>query len=161
MANATVVATAAASRVTLLLLAVVLDAVVDDYDRSATHLPAASCHAAAAAAPEGWCAGVERVAVWDSVYVLRIAQCGYEFEQSHAFFPLLPFLMRALAAALSPSSSQPPSRCLLALSGLLISNGAFVLSAVCFYSCAHPPTRPRGPREASAWPLTAPRPRAG
>lgn len=28
--------------------------------------------------------------VWDTVHYLRVAQCGYEDEQSHAFFPLLP-----------------------------------------------------------------------
>ena len=27
---------------------------------------------------------------WDSVWFLKIAQCGYETEQSHAFLPLLP-----------------------------------------------------------------------
>ena len=27
---------------------------------------------------------------WDSVWFLKVAQCGYETEQSHAFLPLLP-----------------------------------------------------------------------
>jgi phosphatidylinositol glycan class V len=31
---------------------------------------------------------------WDSVYFVRIAQCGYESDQIFAFFPLLPMLMR-------------------------------------------------------------------
>ena len=35
---------------------------------------------------------------WDSVHYLRIAQCGYETERSHAFFPALPAAMRALQA---------------------------------------------------------------
>ena len=30
---------------------------------------------------------------WDSVYFVRIAQCGYESDQEFAFFPLLPFIM--------------------------------------------------------------------
>lgn len=34
---------------------------------------------------------------WDAVYFLRIAQAGYEFEQFHAFFPLLPLLIRILS----------------------------------------------------------------
>lgn len=36
-----------------------------------------------------------RLAVWDSVFFTRIASCGYEYEQFHAFFPLLPILLRA------------------------------------------------------------------
>ena len=34
---------------------------------------------------------------WDSVYFARVATNGYEYEQTHAFFPLLPWLMRALS----------------------------------------------------------------
>ena len=34
---------------------------------------------------------------WDSVYFARIAEFGYEFEQTHAFFPLLPFLSRLVS----------------------------------------------------------------
>ncbi len=30
---------------------------------------------------------------WDSVYFVRIAQCGYESDQMFAFFPLLPLVM--------------------------------------------------------------------
>lgn len=33
---------------------------------------------------------LETSIVWDSVYFVRIAQCGYEYEQSYAFLPLLP-----------------------------------------------------------------------
>ncbi|EXC16970.1 hypothetical protein L484_021627 [Morus notabilis] len=33
---------------------------------------------------------IESSIVRDSVYFLRIAQCGYEYEQSYAFLPLLP-----------------------------------------------------------------------
>ena len=35
---------------------------------------------------------------WDALHFLRIAQCGYETEKSHAFFPLLPALMRGVQA---------------------------------------------------------------
>ena len=123
------------------------DRLVDDYDRSVSHVPPASCHTSVSAPPppseeEGWlCAAVASTAVWDSVYYLRIAECGYEYEQTHAFFPLLPWLMRVLAKAMRASLVLGSSdRCLLALNGLVISNGAFVLSAVCLYECA--PTSP-------------------
>ena len=33
---------------------------------------------------------------WDGVFFLAIAEDGYLYEQFHAFFPLLPFLMRTL-----------------------------------------------------------------
>lgn len=42
-------------------------------------------------------AAIEKLVVWDSVYYLRIAECGYEYEQTHAFFPALPFVTRFLA----------------------------------------------------------------
>jgi phosphatidylinositol glycan class V len=35
---------------------------------------------------------------WDAFYFLHIAEEGYLFEQEHAFFPLLPLLMRLIAA---------------------------------------------------------------
>ena len=40
---------------------------------------------------------IEEVVVWDSVYYMRIAECGYEYEQTHAFFPALPLLMHFVA----------------------------------------------------------------
>jgi hypothetical protein len=40
---------------------------------------------------------IEEVVMWDSVYYMRIAECGYEYEQTHAFFPALPLLMHFMA----------------------------------------------------------------
>ena len=37
------------------------------------------------------------LATWDSAYFLRIAEFGYEFEQSHAFFPAFPLALRFFA----------------------------------------------------------------
>lgn len=34
---------------------------------------------------------------WDAFYFVHIAENGYAFEQAHAFFPLLPILMRFVA----------------------------------------------------------------
>eukprot|EP00897_Mesotaenium_endlicherianum_P010090 jgi/Mesen1/9109/ME000058S08608 len=44
----------------------------------------------------GAAAGLAGAAVWDGVFFVRVARCGYEYEQMHAFFPLLPLLMRLL-----------------------------------------------------------------
>lgn len=35
--------------------------------------------------------------VWDGVYFVRIAECGYEYEQSFAFLPLLPVAISLLS----------------------------------------------------------------
>ncbi|GMP31725.1 hypothetical protein CsSME_00005819 [Camellia sinensis var. sinensis] len=67
------------------------------------------------------------------VYFVRIAQCGYEYEQSYAFLPLLPLcitlLSRTVFALLIPVIGY---RAVLGLSGYVISNVAFVLAAICF-----------------------------
>jgi len=65
------------------------------------------------------------------VYFVRIAECGYEYEQFHAFFPALPLAMRALQrSVLWPLVPKVGTRATLALAGLLISNAAFVAAAV-------------------------------
>ena len=47
---------------------------------------------------------------WDSLHYLRVSQCGYETEKSHAFFPLLPALMRGVQATRESPSSPPLKR---------------------------------------------------
>ena len=37
-----------------------------------------------------WERAVLRLNVWDTVHFLKVVRCGYEDEQSHAFFPLFP-----------------------------------------------------------------------
>lgn len=66
---------------------------------------------------------IENGIIWDSVYFIRAAECGYEYEQSYAFLPLLPLFI----------SFFSPHRSLLALSSYLINNLAFVLAALYFY----------------------------
>ncbi|GKV21759.1 hypothetical protein SLEP1_g31707 [Rubroshorea leprosula] len=77
---------------------------------------------------------IENGIVWDSVYFVRIAQCGYEYEQSYAFLPLLPacifILSQTVFAPLIPVFGH---RAVLGLSGYVVSNGAFVLAAIYFY----------------------------
>ncbi|WOK93210.1 GPI mannosyltransferase 2 [Canna indica] len=77
---------------------------------------------------------IEASVVWDGVYFVRIAECGYEYEQTYAFFPLLPacisILSRSLFAPLVPLIGY---RAVLALSGYLLNNLAFSLAAIFFY----------------------------
>lgn len=40
---------------------------------------------------------IEDSIVWDSVYFVRIAQCGYEYEQNYAFLPLIPICISLLS----------------------------------------------------------------
>ena len=106
------------SRVATLTLMFAFDALVDDYDTSGALEPEGLRVPASFA-----CRRLEGVVTWDSVYFARVASEGYEHEQAHAFFPLLPALMRLLAFG-------SRSRCALAASGLLVSNLAHVASAV-------------------------------
>ena len=92
------------------------------------------------------CAAVEGLVTWDAVYFLRISEAGYEHEQTHAFFPLLPAVTRGVASASSAlagavaggsekgsgneKSESGPSRCALAASALAVSNSAHVAAAV-------------------------------
>lgn len=39
---------------------------------------------------------LEGLIVWDSVYFVGIAKCGYEGDKAHAFFPMLPLSMKLL-----------------------------------------------------------------
>ncbi|KAJ7005267.1 GPI mannosyltransferase 2 [Populus alba x Populus x berolinensis] len=77
---------------------------------------------------------IEDSIVWDSVYFVRIAQCGYEYEQTYAFLPLLPACVVLLSrTVLVPLVSVIGHRAVLALAGYLVNNVAFVLAAVYFY----------------------------
>ncbi|KAB1220987.1 GPI mannosyltransferase 2 [Morella rubra] len=77
---------------------------------------------------------IENGVVWDSVYFVRISHCGYEYEQSYAFLPLLPLLMFLLSRSVfAPLVSLVGSRAVLALSGYVINNVAFVLAAIYLY----------------------------
>lgn len=118
MASMSVFRVAVLSRVATLTLMFAFDALVDDYDTSGALEPEGLSVPASFA-----CRRLEGVVTWDSVYFARVASEGYEHEQAHAFFPLLPALMRLFAFG-------SRSRCALAASGLLVSNLAHVASAV-------------------------------
>ncbi|MQL74968.1 hypothetical protein Taro_007332 [Colocasia esculenta] len=88
--------------------------------------------------PEPWWpwlgAAIERSVVWDAVYFVRIAECGYEYEQSYAFFPALPVGISLLSrSAFAPLVPVIGYRAVLALSGYVLSNVMFLFAAVYFY----------------------------
>lgn len=67
---------------------------------------------------------------WDAIYFLDISENGYGLEQEHAFFPLLPVLVRAIASIL-PSFASP--KVIHLLIGVIISNTCFVFAGVMLY----------------------------
>ncbi|XP_024009150.1 GPI mannosyltransferase 2 isoform X2 [Eutrema salsugineum] len=74
---------------------------------------------------------LENSVVWDSVYFLRITQCGYEYEQTYAFLPLLPFFISLLSrTAFAPLVPLIGLRAVMVLSGYVVSNLAFVIAAI-------------------------------
>ena len=144
---------AAISRVAMLLLMLTFDALVDDYDTSGRLSPGDGVSGKPSidaehpkSPPSPLCAAVEGLVTWDAVYFLRISEAGYEHEQTHAFFPLLPAVTRGVASASSAlagavaggsekgsgneKSESGPSRCALAASALAVSNSAHVAAAV-------------------------------
>ncbi|EGC33755.1 hypothetical protein DICPUDRAFT_98471 [Dictyostelium purpureum] len=75
---------------------------------------------------------IKRIFVkWDSIYFIRIAEFNYEHEQNHAFFPLFPISMNLLARVLSYITfSYLSFSDYIIISGFLISNISFIISAV-------------------------------
>lgn len=45
--------------------------------------------------------GQGSMVVWDTVFFVRIAKCGYEHDLNNAFFPLLPIIMRFIGRMIS------------------------------------------------------------
>lgn len=131
-----VLKSAICSRLLVLTLTIIWRILVSPYDTSAPlNPPCLSTPNNTPPLPQSrFASAIENGIVWDSVYFVRIAQCGYEYEQSYAFLPLLPFSIsffsRTLFATLLPFL---PHRTLLALSAYLINNLAFLLAAVYFY----------------------------
>ncbi|KAL9455392.1 hypothetical protein AB3S75_010753 [Citrus x aurantiifolia] len=127
---------AAVSRLLLLALIVLWRALLSPYDTSAPLNP--NClvdpHQQQHSPNSSIGSRIESGIVWDSVYFVRIAQCGYEYEQSYAFLPLLPAFTHLLSRlVLAPLIGVIGYRAVLGLAGYIVSNVAFLFAAVYFY----------------------------
>lgn len=86
------------SRLLLLALTLIWRTLLSPYDTSASLNPTCLTHhhhhhrqdPNAPVLFPSLASAIENSVVWDSVYFVRIALCGYEYEQSYAFLPLLP-----------------------------------------------------------------------
>ncbi|KAL0318729.1 UNVERIFIED_CONTAM: GPI mannosyltransferase 2 [Sesamum angustifolium] len=95
---------AVASRLFVLTLIIIWRSLVSPYDTSASINPpcltssadSSNRHGPSVLLPSVGSA-IENSIVWDSVYFIRIAECGYEYEQTYAFLPLLPLCISFLS----------------------------------------------------------------
>ncbi|KAJ1935028.1 ER membrane glycoprotein subunit of the GPI transamidase complex-like protein, partial [Kickxella alabastrina] len=129
---------AVVSRMASLALGIVSNAVIDDYDASLGVFlpPAPSANSGQLSLLCSRLArGLAQVVVrWDAFYFVHIADSGYVYEQEHAFFPLLPLLMRLLArTVLAPLAALAGRQLALIVAGVAISNVSFVLAAGTIY----------------------------
>ncbi|XP_044967887.1 GPI mannosyltransferase 2-like isoform X2 [Hordeum vulgare subsp. vulgare] len=102
----TIVRLAAASRVLVLTLSLLACLLFRPYDTSASlHPPCLSSPSfpPSTSSSNSTTATISSLAVWDGVHFARAAECGYEYEQSFAFLPLLP----ASITLLSRSRKSP------------------------------------------------------
>lgn len=91
------------SRLLLLSLILLCRTLLSPYDTSAPLNPTCLSNTTSSLQPPRrplWpstASAIESSIVWDGVYFVRIAQCGYEYEQSYAFLPLLPVFVSFFA----------------------------------------------------------------
>lgn len=127
------------SRILLMTLIVLWRSILSPYDTSASINP--SCLSPDSSNPNpkhilfpSIGSAIEQSIVWDSVYFVRIAECGYEYEQTYAFSPLLPTLISLSSnTVFRPLVPLVGYRAVLGLSGYMINNLAFFLAAFYLY----------------------------
>ncbi|KMT14356.1 hypothetical protein BVRB_4g071360 [Beta vulgaris subsp. vulgaris] len=134
----TILQYAITSRILLLTLIVLWRSLLSPYDTSASLNPNCLSHSSQSTKPPilfpSIASAIEESIVWDSVYFVRIAQCGYEYEQTYAFFPLLPLFISLLSnSVFRPLVPVIGYRAVLGLSGYVISNVAFLFAAFYMY----------------------------
>lgn len=126
------------SRLLVLFLTILWRSLLQPYDTSAALNPPCLYHKedsfpflVANAASRS----LENSVVWDSVYFLRITECGYEYEQTYAFLPLLPFFISLLSRTVfAPLVPLIGLRAVMVLSGFTVSNLAFIFAAIYLFS---------------------------
>ncbi|GFP90646.1 GPI mannosyltransferase 2 [Phtheirospermum japonicum] len=127
---------AVASRLLVLSLIIIWRSLLSPYDTSASINP--PCLSSSDPPPSVVLPGVgswiERSIVWDGVYFTRIAECGYEYEQTYAFLPLLPLCLSLLSKTVfAPLVPVIGFRAVLGLSGYVLNNLAFVFASLYLY----------------------------
>ena len=107
---AAVVRLATVSRALVLALSLLARLLFRPYDTSASLHPPCLSSPSFPSPPSSYnstagavAGAISSLAVWDGVHFARAAECGYEYEQSFAFLPLLPASM----ALLSRSRKSP------------------------------------------------------
>ncbi|CAH9098125.1 unnamed protein product [Cuscuta epithymum] len=126
------------SRLIIVFLILLWRCLLSPYDTSASINPSCllselNSHSPPVLLPR-LAAAIEDSIVWDSVYFVRIAQCGYEYEHYYAFFPLLPVSLSLLSRTVfSPLIPVIGHRAVIGLSGYVLNNIAFVLAALFLY----------------------------
>lgn len=128
------------SRLLIIFLICFWRSVANTYDTSASLNP--TCLSAGLSGPARSSylylprvgSAIEDSIVWDGVHFVRIAECGYEYEQTYAFLPLLPICINLLSRTVfAPLVPVLGYRAVLGLSGYVINNVAFLFAAIYFY----------------------------
>ncbi|KAL2084979.1 hypothetical protein ACEWY4_020497 [Coilia grayii] len=126
-----VVRFAVITRLVSLLLQALLNAAIPDHDADAFSPPPAEDPLLMDPIAEVLLGGLGR---WDAQHFLFIAERGYVFEHNFAFFPLLPVLLRCVAAGLLwPLGSWLTLHGRLLVAIALVNSALFVLSVAALY----------------------------
>ncbi|KAI3454829.1 hypothetical protein Pfo_011492 [Paulownia fortunei] len=130
---------AVASRLLILTLIVIWRSLLSPYDTSASINPPCLFSSNSSNPPPPVLlpsvgSAIEGSIVWDGVYFIRIAECGYEYEQTYAFLPLLPLCVSLFSKTVfAPLVPVIGYRAVLGLSGYVLNNIAFVFASLYLY----------------------------